>query len=76
MRGNANKGHEMKEHRELQTLIDELERHIIQQDSLIEKLEPDAKRYRWLCKYAGQMFMSTEKQIDEELDRAMAGVAK
>jgi DNA polymerase III delta subunit len=27
----------MKEHRELQTLIDELERHIIQQDKLIQE---------------------------------------
>ena len=66
----------MKEHRELQTLIDELERHIIQQDNLIEKLERDATRYRWLRKYSGQMFMATEQQISEEIDRAMAGVAK
>ena len=66
----------MKETRELQTLIDELERHIIQQDNLIEKLNLDATRYRWLCKYSGQMFMATEQQISEEIDRAMAGVAK
>jgi len=66
----------MKETRELQTLIDELERHIIQQDNLIEKLERDAARYRWLCKYTGQMFMATERQVDDEVDRAIAGVAK
>ena len=66
----------MKEHRELQTLIDELERHIIQQDNLIEKLERDALRYRWLRKYTGQMFMATEQQVDAEVDRAMAGEAK
>jgi len=66
----------MKEHRELQTLIDELERHIIQQDNLIEKLERDAARYRWLRKYTGQMFMATEQQVDAEVDRAMAGGVK
>ena len=66
----------MKEHRELQTLIDELERHIIQQDNLIEKLEVDSKRYRWLRKYTGQMFMATEQQVDAEVDRAMAGGMK
>ena len=66
----------MKEHRELQTLIDELERHIIQQDNLIEKLEIDSKRYRWLRKYTGQMFMATEQQVDAEVDRAMAGGVK
>jgi len=66
----------MKEARELQTLIDELERHIIQQDNLIEKLEVDSKRYRWLRKYTGQMFMATEQQVDAEVDRAMAGGMK
>lgn len=63
----------MKEHRELQTLIDELERHIIQQDNLIEKLERDAKRYRWLNKYTSQLFMVTEAQMNYEVDRAMSG---
>jgi hypothetical protein len=62
--------------KELQELIDDLERHIIQQDNLIEKLERDAARYRWLRKYSGQMFMATEQQVDDEVDRAMAGVAK
>lgn len=66
----------MKEHRELQTLIDELERYIIVQDNLIEKLERDALRYRWLNKYTSQLFMVTERQMDAEVDRAMAGGVK
>ena len=69
-------GDVMKEHRELQTLIDELERHIIQQDNLIEKLERDALRYRWLNKYTAQLFMVTEEQMNAEVDRAMAGGMK
>ena len=69
-------GDEMKEHRELQTLIDELERHIIQQDNLIEKLERDALRYRWLNKYTSQLFMVTERQMNDEVDRAMSGGVK
>jgi hypothetical protein len=80
----------MKEQREMQTHIDELNAHIKAQSDEIDFLKnmlkrsvmltpsitADANRYRWLCKYAGQMFMATEKQISEELDRAMAGVAK
>ena len=66
----------MKETRELQTLIDELERHIIQQDNLIEKLERDAARYRWLNKYTSQLFMVTEAQMNDEVDRAMSGGVK
>jgi hypothetical protein len=66
----------MKEQRELQTLIDQLEKIIIEQDNLIEKLEQDANRYRWLRKYTGQMFMATEQQVDVEVDRAMAGGMK
>ena len=69
-------GDAVKEHRELQTLIDELERHIIQQDNLIEKLERDAKRYRWLNKYTSQLFMVTEAQMNYEVDRAMSGGVK
>ena len=66
----------MKETRELQTLIDELERHIIQQDNLIEKLERDAARYRWLTKFTSQLFMVTEQQMNDEVDRAMSGGVK
>jgi hypothetical protein len=66
----------MKEQRELQTLIDQLEKIIIQQDNLIEKLERDALRYRWLNKYTAQLFMVTEEQMNAEVDRAMAGGVK
>jgi len=66
----------MKEHRELQDMLDTLEKVIIEQDNLIEKLEVDANRYRWLRKYTGQMFMATEQQVDAEVDRAMSGGVK
>lgn len=66
----------MKEQREIQTMIDQLEKIIIEQDNLIEKLEKDAARYRWLRKYTGQMFMATEQQVDAEVDRAMSGGVK
>jgi hypothetical protein len=66
----------MKEHRELQTLIDELEAHIRAQAAEIERLSRDAKRYRWLNKYTAQLFMATEQQVDAEVDRAMAGGVK
>lgn len=66
----------MKEHRELQTLIDQLEAHVRAQAAEIERLSRDAKRYRWLNKYTSQLFMATEHQVDDEVDRAMAGVAK
>lgn len=66
----------MKEQRELQTLIDQLEKIIIEQDNLIEKLECDAARYRWLNKYTSQLFMVTEQQMNNEVDRAMSGGVK
>lgn len=66
----------MKEHRELQTLIDELEAHIRAQAAEIEHLSRDAKRYRWLNKYTSQLFMVTEQQMNDEVDRAMAGGVK
>ena len=66
----------MKEQRELQTLIDQLEKIIIEQDNEMEKLERDAKRYRWLTKFTSQLFMVTEQQLNEEVDRAMAGGVK
>ena len=66
----------MKEYRELQTLIDQLESHIRAQAAEIERLNRDAKRYRWLNKYTSQLFMVTEQQMNYEVDRAMAGVAK
>jgi hypothetical protein len=79
----------MKEQREIQTHIDELNAHIKAQSDQIDLLKKlidstelatpslavDAKRYRWLRKYTGQMFMATEKQVDAEVDRVMAGGA-
>jgi hypothetical protein len=62
----------MKEHRELQTLIDELERHIVAQAAEIDRLRIDADRYRWLNKYTAQLFMVTEQQMNDEVDRAMS----
>jgi hypothetical protein len=73
----------MKEQRELQTMIDQLDKIIVEQDNLIEKFEQDAinykrdaLRYRWLNRYTSQLFMVTEQQMNEEVDRAMSGVAK
>ncbi len=63
----------MKEHRELQTLIDQLEAHIKAQAAEIERLSRDAIRYRWLNKYTAQLFMVTEQQMNYEVDRAMRG---
>ena len=50
----------MKEQRDLQTLIDQLEQHIKAQAAEIERLQRDALRYRWLNKYTSQLFMVTE----------------
>ena len=80
----------MKEQRELQTHIDELNSYIKKQSDEIDFLKKmldrtvtltpsitaDANRYRWLRKYSGQMFMATEQQVDVEVDRAMAGGVK
>jgi len=83
-------GDVMKEQREMQTHIDELNAHIRLQGAEIESLHKlldstvtltnsildDANRYRWLRKYSGQMFMATEQQVDDEVDRAMSGGVK
>lgn len=66
----------MKEQRELQTLIDQLEQHINAQAKEIERLRIDANRYRWLNKYTSQLFMVTEPQMNYEVDRAMSGGVK
>ena len=80
----------MKEQRELQTLIDQLEVHIRMQAAEIESLHKlldntislapsiakDAARYRWLNKYTAQLFMVTEAQMNYEVDRAMVGDMK
>lgn len=36
------------------------------------RLRVDAERYRWLNKYGSQLFMVTEKQMNDEIDRIMA----
>ena len=66
----------MKEHRELQTLIDQLESHVMAQAAEIDRLRIDAERYRWLNKYTSQLFMVTEQQMNAEVDRAMTGGVK
>ncbi len=80
----------MKEQREMQTHIDELNAHIRLQDAEINSLHKmldnmiglapgiarDAARYRWLNKYTAQLFMVTEAQMNYEVDRAMSGGVK
>ena len=80
----------MKEQREMQTHIDELNAHIKAQSDEIDFLKKmlnrtvtltpsivaDANRYRWLNKYTAQLFMVTEQQMNDEVDRAMAGGVK
>jgi hypothetical protein len=80
----------MKETREMQTHIDELNAHIKKQSGEIDFLKKmldrtvtltpsitaDAIRYRWLNKYTAQLFMVTEQQMNDEVDRAMAGGVK
>jgi hypothetical protein len=66
----------MKEQRELQTFTDQLHSHIKAQDAEIDRLRRDANRYRWLNKYTAQLFMVTEQQMNDEVDRAMAGGVK
>ena len=73
---NQIKDNPMKEQRELQTLIDQLEQHINAQSKEIERLRIDANRYRWLNKYTSQLFMVTEPQMNFEVDRAMSGGVK
>ena len=80
----------MKEQREMQTRIDELNAHIKAQSDEIDFLKKmlnrtvtltpsiaaDANRYRWLNKYTSQLFMVTEQQMNDEVDRAMSGGVK
>ena len=80
----------MKEQREWQMLLEQLESHIKSQTNEIEFLKKmldrtvtltpsitaDANRYRWLNKYTAQLFMVTEQQMNAEVDRAMAGGVK
>jgi hypothetical protein len=40
---------------------------------IIRALKQDADRYRWLNQVTHQMFMVTEQQLTEQVDRAMNG---
>lgn len=40
---------------------------------IVNKMVEDAERYRWLCKYTSQLFMVTEQQMNDQIDRAMRG---
>ena len=40
---------------------------------IIKVLKADADRYRWLNRCTAQMFMVTDKQMDDEIDKAMNG---
>lgn len=49
---------------------------LLNDDKTFENLDQmivDAKRYRWLCKYTSQLFMVTEEQMNDQVDRAMRG---
>ena len=40
---------------------------------MLRSYKEDADRYRWLNKYTSQLFMVTNKQLSEQVDRAMQG---
>jgi septin family protein len=40
---------------------------------IIRALKEDADRYRWLNRATHQLFMVTEKQLNDQVDRAMNG---
>jgi|688.fasta_scaffold2847367_2 hypothetical protein len=40
---------------------------------ILRSYKADAERYRWLNKYTAQLFMVTDKQMDEQVDFAMNG---
>ena len=39
----------------------------------VRALRQDALRYRWLTKHTAQLFMQTEKGLDNQMDVAMYG---
>jgi hypothetical protein len=49
------------------------EEEMAQVAGIIRALKEDADRYRWLNQVTHQMFMVTEKQLTEQVDRAMNG---
>jgi RecJ-like exonuclease len=42
----------------------------------ILEMQKDAMRHRWLTKYTCQLFMVTERQMNDQIDAAMTGVRK
>ena len=40
---------------------------------IIKVLKADADRYRWLNRSTAQLFMVTDREMDEQIDRAMNG---
>jgi hypothetical protein len=40
---------------------------------IVRALKEDADRYRWLNRSTHQLFMVTEKQLNDQVDRAMNG---
>ena len=41
--------------------------------NIVRALKEDADRYRWLNQATHQLFMVTDKQLNEQVDRAMNG---
>ena len=40
---------------------------------MLRSYKEDAERYRWLTKYTSQLFMVTDRQLNEQVDKAMNG---
>ena len=40
---------------------------------MLRSYKADAERYRWLNKYTSQLFMVTDKQLNEQVDKAING---
>jgi len=40
---------------------------------MLTSYKADAERYRWLNKYTSQLFMVTDKQLNEQVDKAING---
>ena len=46
---------------------------MVQVANIVRALKEDADRYRWLNRSTHQLFMVTEKELNEQVDRAMNG---
>ena len=40
---------------------------------MLRSYKEDAERYRWLNKYTSQLFMVSERDLNEQVDKAMNG---